>query len=403
MNGPLLLVAPIEPCWTGNGLSMRVAGFTESAARHWEVRVVVVPVAGHLPRPCPATVTAPVAAVPRPERRDLARATAALVADPRWRRLLADAGTLPEAARAASPALAGDVVRAGGVAAGTPVLGVRAYLAPLAVSVAEQLGAPWCALDLDDDDEELARAEGRSADAAAYRRLVATFGPRLGALSLAAPADAAALAQRHHLRTVTVPNAVRVPAAPPARRPEPGIMLFVANLTYPPNVEAATALVEGVLPALASRGVPRPRVLLVGPYDPDGPLRALRDRPDVTVTGFVDDLHDSYARAALVVAPIQHGSGTRIKLLEAFAHRVPVVTTPAGAAGLEVRHGEHLLLGATAGELAAAAAEVCESPALGASLAAAAYRFVRRHHDLPVMARQVRALLEAAAEGPRVS
>jgi polysaccharide biosynthesis protein PslH len=138
-------------------------------------------------------------------------------------------------------------------------------------------------------------------------------------------------------------------------------------------------------------------VLLVGGHDPDGPVAALAGIPSVTVAGFVDDLRPCYEEAEVVVAPISSGGGTRIKLLEAFAHGVPVVTTPTGAAGLATRDHEHLLVATGAEELAAAVAEVLDDPVLAGSLAAAALDYVRENHRPDVVAGHVRSLLGSDA------
>ena len=64
----------------------------------------------------------------------------------------------------------------------------------------------------------------------------------------------------------------------------------------------------------------------------------------MTVTGYVPHIEDELARSDAVIVPIRCGSGTRIKLLEAFAHRIPAVSTSIGAEGLAVVGGTHLLL-----------------------------------------------------------
>jgi glycosyltransferase involved in cell wall biosynthesis len=393
---PILLLAPIDPCMSGNGLAMRVASFAEAASTAWDVTVAVVPVAGRLPF-CPLPVAVPVVTVASPEREVVARRFAAMLADPLWRELLADSQPMPSAARAASVARAGDVLSASGAGPGTPVLAIRSYLAPLAMAVAGHLASPWTALDLDDDDESLASAQGDDTTAAAYRRLVATFAPRFSAVSLASPFDALDVGRRHGLHTHVVPNAVAVPAEPSPRDPSSGVVLFVANLGYRPNAEAAVELVDRVLPALETRADRPVRIVLVGAYDHDGPIGALASHRAVTLAGFVDDVSDYYARAAVVVAPLSTGSGTRIKLIEAFARQVPVVTTPLGVAGLAVRHGEHVLIGETPEELAVAAADLLASPALAQSLTTAALQFVRRHHAAPVVAERVREFLATAS------
>lgn len=394
MTPPLLVLAPIEPCGTGNGLAMRVASFVESAADAWDVSVVVVPVSGRLPS-CPRPVEVPTVVLSAPERRVVAQRAVALLADPAWRRLLAEVEPMPAPAQGASPAHAEAVVAAGAAGPGTPVLAMRSYLAPLGLAVAQRLGSAWSALDLDDDDESLARDQGDPATAAAYGRLVATFAPRFTAVSLASEFDARAIDRRHGLRTHPVPNAVTVPAA---RVPEhhSDVILFVANLDYGPNVEAAEILVDRVHPALEAR-LGRPiRILLVGPYRSEGPLSRFSSHRAVTLTGFVEDLGDLYEQAGAVVAPLTMGSGTRIKVLEAFAHQVPVITTPVGVAGLAVRHMEQVLVADTPEDLAVAAGDVLDSPALAQSLSAAARTFVIRHHGAPVVAEHVRRFLHAA-------
>ncbi len=394
MTPPLLVLAPIEPCGSGNGLAMRVASFVESAADAWDLQVVVVPVSGRLPS-CPRPVEVPTVVLAPPERQVLAQRSVALLADPAWRRLLAEVEPMPAAAQGAFPAHAGAVVAASSAGPGTPVLAMRSYLAPLGLAVAQRLASPWSALDLDDDDESLARDQGDLGAAAAYGRLVATFAPRFTAVSLASEFDARAIERRHGLRTHPVPNAVTIPPEHP-RVHRSDVILFVANLDYGPNVEAAEILVDRVHPALEAR-VGRPiRILLVGSYRSDGPVSRLSSHRAVTLTGFVEDLDPFYEQAGAVVAPLTMGSGTRIKVLEAFAHQVPVVTTPVGVAGLAVRPREHVLVADTPEELAVAAADVLDSPALAQSLSTAARTFVILHHAAPVVAEQIRRFLHVA-------
>ena len=104
-------------------------------------------------------------------------------------------------------------------------------------------------------------------------------------------------------------------------------------------------------PVAGRRVRPRPSGQVSGRGDPVGrgpPARAGRrcdDPPRVTVTGRVPDMAAELARADVVVVPVRYGSGTRLKILEAFAQRVPVVSTPLGAEGLGVEDGVHLLFG----------------------------------------------------------
>jgi len=136
-------------------------------------------------------------------------------------------------------------------------------------------------------------------------------------------------------------------------------------------------------------------VTLVGRASPEVERLA---SPAVRVRGFVEDLAPLYAQADAVVAPLRAGAGTRIKVLEAFAHNVPVVATRAAAEGLAVLDGRHLLLCADPTGLAAAVADLAADPALGASLAEQAGRLVRERYSHAAVIPQVRAFLSRAAQ-----
>jgi glycosyltransferase involved in cell wall biosynthesis len=286
----------------------------------------------------------------------------------------------------------------------------RSYLAPLGLAIAEQLGSPWATLDLDDDDEQLARSLGGRAEAEAYGRLIGVFGPLFQAVALAAPGEAAAVSHRHGFATTVLPNAVAVAAGrrPAGRRPastrqegsDAAIsVLFTGNLTYRPNAEAAISLVEDVLPLLRRRAARPVTVTLAGDLGPAGAVRSLGGRPGVRVTGYAADLEPYYRAADVLVAPLAAGSGTRIKLLEALAHGLPVVTTTIGAAGLDVTSGVHLLMADSAAGLAGAAVRVTAESALRERLTAAGRRLVISRYSHDAVIPQIRAFLAAAAPG----
>jgi glycosyltransferase involved in cell wall biosynthesis len=268
-------------------------------------------------------------------------------------------------------------------------------MAPLGAAVGERLGTRWATLDLDEDDAGFARSHGDLEAAAGYDRLLEVFGPSFGGFAAASAGEAARIGQRHGLAIEELPNAVQVPPAPRRAAGEPASLLFVGNLTYPPNLEAAALLVERILPALEGR-LERPlRVTLVGPHD--GSLDRLR-RAEVEVTGFVADLEPYYASAAVAVVPLQSGAGTRIKLLEAFAHRVPVVASPAAAEGLQVVDGRHVLLADDPESAARAIGAVLTREGLADTLSREASRLVRERYSYEAVVPAIRAFFSRAAE-----
>lgn len=146
---------------------------------------------------------------------------------------------------------------------------------------------------------------------------------------------------------------------------------------YGPNVDAANFLVKEILPELRSR-VPSVQARLVG--NASEQVRSLHQPPGVVVTGFVPDIGSELARADLIVVPVRYGGGTRIKILEAFAHRIPVVSTTIGAEGIDAAPGRDILLEDTPAAFAQACERLLTDAALRERVVEAAYRlFLARY------------------------
>jgi len=122
----------------------------------------------------------------------------------------------------------------------------------------------------------------------------------------------------------------------------PRSVIFVGAMNYYPNIDAATWFAREVWPRLLSR-FSGCRLTLVG-SDPVPAVLALRDIEGVEVTGTVDDVSQFYREADVALVPLRLGGGTRLKILEAMAAGVPVISTPVGAEGLEVQPDRNILL-----------------------------------------------------------
>jgi glycosyltransferase involved in cell wall biosynthesis len=109
---------------------------------------------------------------------------------------------------------------------------------------------------------------------------------------------------------------------------------------------------------------------------------ALWRQPGITTVGFMEDVTPLYERATAMLAPILGGTGIRIKLLEAFRHGVPVITTPDGAAGLPIETGREAYIEAEAGAFADRAIELATSSDRRDRLREAGYQFLERHNAL---------------------
>ena len=113
------------------------------------------------------------------------------------------------------------------------------------------------------------------------------------------------------------------------------VILLVGTFDYEPNADGAEWLTREIAPLIRQQ-MPGAQIRLVG--HATRRIEALHRPPEVIVTGRVPDMTAEMARADVVVVPVRFGSGTRNKIMEGFAHHVPVVSTTLGAEGLGVEH-----------------------------------------------------------------
>lgn len=195
--------------------------------------------------------------------------------------------------------------------------------------------------------------------------------------------DAAALAALTGVRPTVVPNCVDTEALQRGAVPEvPGRVVFTGHFSFRLNVEAAEWLCRAIWP-LVVRQHPAASLYLVG-RDPAPAVRRLAGG-SVVVTGTVPEATKYIAEAQVFVAPLLAGSGSRLKLLEALALERAAVTTPAGAQGLDVRHGEHLLLADSAPAFAEAIVRLLRDPAQRQELGRRGRALVQSRYDRRVV------------------
>ena len=384
-----VLVVPLAPAPGGNGLAMRAGLLLQALAADGPVDVVIVPVSGPadggewLADRARRVVVAP----PDPSR---TRAeVVAQLGDPTRRAELAAIEDVPARARLATPASAR--VAASELAGTKPavVVVLRSYLAPFGATLARELDAARIVIDADDDDERLLREQGDDREADAHAHLARRWLADADLVLAASPVDAAAMRARYGFEVDTLPNAVQQsPSAP--EPPGRHHLLYVGNLTYGPNVDAVRDLITEVLPRVRE-AVPDATVDVVGAHDHR--LADLSARDGVHLVGAVADLTPWYAGADVVVVPLRDGAGTRIKVLEAFAHRRPVVATPAAVTGLEVVDGRSVHLGGSANELAAHTVRLLGAPDEARRTVDEAEAVLSEHYLLDVVVPRARRLL----------
>jgi glycosyltransferase involved in cell wall biosynthesis len=170
-------------------------------------------------------------------------------------------------------------------------------------------------------------------------------------------------------------------------------LVFSGTLDFRPNVDAVTWFVREVLPRVRARE-PDARLLVVGKR-PAPALRRLADEGALLLTGEVSDVRPYLAGAAVYVVPMRIGGGVRLKLLEALALELPVVSTSMGAEGLAgLRAGEHCLMADDATGFAEATLRLLGDPALGRRLGAAGRLLACQRYDWSVIVPQLEALYQ---------
>ena len=203
---------------------------------------------------------------------------------------------------------------------------------------------------------------------------------------VASPVDRDKIARRtgtSHIRVV--PNIVDTAFFQPQPGPEePNSLVFSGLMDRQVNIDGALYLLERVLP-LVRREVPDARLRIVGPEPPER-IKAYQSRvPNLEVTGYVPDLRRYVAHSAVVVVPIRVGAGTRNKILQALAMQKAVVSTHAGAEGLEGLSEESIRLGDTPEELARQIVSLLGDAGLRARLGQAGRRLVEERYSLAAL------------------
>jgi glycosyltransferase involved in cell wall biosynthesis len=187
-------------------------------------------------------------------------------------------------------------------------------------------------------------------------------------VSTAAEADRMRASGLGEGAVAVVPNAVDVTSYPTARRASPHLV-FLARYDYWPNEVAARTLTDDILPAL-----PDFTLSLVGAA-PAPWMRALHD-DRVTVTGAVPDIRPFLADGWAMPVPLTAGAGTRFKILEAFASRLPVVSTAKGVEGLDVEPSRHYVGAESGDEFVTALTRLRDDPAKAERVMAEAAQLV---------------------------
>ena len=261
---------------------------------------------------------------------------------------------------------------------------------PLLARAAQALGARGRVLDIDNVPSAHLRSilagEWASAPLDAYRRLLVRALQReerrranLHDAVTVTSAQERALLGAVRPPVFVVPNTVAAVAAAPVAASGPEA-LFVGSLSYEPNIDALTWLLDEIWPLISER-VAAARLRIVGRNPGDALRRRCAKTPGVTLIADAPSLDEHYHAARVVLAPLRGGGGTgRIKILEALAYGVPIVASAQALEGVDVEPARDAIVADGAEPFAAGAATLLRDAAAAAAIGAAGRALWERAH-----------------------
>lgn len=190
-----------------------------------------------------------------------------------------------------------------------------------------------------------------------------------------------------------VPNGIDIDyfSGKKREKPTPPKVLYVGNFTWLQNIEAVELLINKVWPKI-KKDVPDAKLWIVGMHMTDY-IRNLKSE-DIDVSEGMPDIRDAYRKSTVLVTPIRGPGGTRLKILEAMASSLPVVTTSVGAEGLGVKSGKEALVEDNLEDLVASTVKILKDPDLAQRLGSSGWDFVRKNYTWDISAQKLSMIYE---------
>ena len=158
------------------------------------------------------------------------------------------------------------------------------------------------------------------------------------------------------------------------------VMYGVTNFEWLQNVEAVNLLISEVWPTI-HKEEPEAILWIVGRRIPEKIVKLAKERNDVEITESIEDARDAYLAATVMVTPIKGAGGTRLKILEAMAAGLPIVSTSVGVAGLGLKHGKHALVSDSMSGLAKQAIKIIRDKKTAEKMGKEGKKFVKDNFD----------------------
>jgi polysaccharide biosynthesis protein PslH len=206
--------------------------------------------------------------------------------------------------------------------------------------------------------------------------------------------DGATMREKYGVsRIAAVPTGVDVEYFAPENRPSPAAdFVFVGSMDWMPNIDGVDWFVDEILPLIRKKR-PECSLAVVGRTPDAGIQQLARNDNGIRVTGTVPDVRPYLWGSAVSIVPLRIGGGTRLKIYEAMAAKIPVVSTTIGAEGLDVRDGDNIYIADTPAEFADRCLTLLESEDARRRMADTAFDMVSSRYSWEVVSREFEKLL----------
>ena len=179
---------------------------------------------------------------------------------------------------------------------------------------------------------------------------------------------------------------------------EPHHILFLGSLEWRPNLDAVRVLLDQVFPQVRARE-PATRLLIVGRNPPPWLVQRTQALDGVDLHANVADVRPFLGRSGVMAVPLRIGGGSRLKILEALATGLPVVSTRVGAEGLALQGGEHLVVVDGVNDMAAALVDCIRAPGRAVEMAERGRQLVLERYDWDALAGKLEQVWDRCVRG----
>lgn len=210
--------------------------------------------------------------------------------------------------------------------------------------------------------------------------------------------DKAALqeAAGQSLEATVIPIAIDADEVVKVHRPsEADHILHIGTMFWPPNIDGILWFLREIFPLIRAR-MPKVTFDLVGAKPPPEIMGYNNNGLGVNVTGYVVDPTPYYKSAGVMIVPLRAGGGMRVKILNALAQGLPIVSTTLGCEGIDVEFGRHLLVADTAQSFAQATLNLLENKQLANELSHNGRQLIQSTYDYRAACRPLESLYQRA-------